>query len=328
MKTMNIIVIGASAGGVEALTTLVQGLPAEFSATIFIALHCDPRGPSLLPGILERAGHLPVAHAKDQEKFEPGRIYIAPPGLHMVIVEDRISLNKGAKLNYQRPAIDPLFRSAAKFHGPSVIGVILTGCLDDGTAGLMAIKRCGGLTVVQNPDDARYPEMPRSALAHVEADHVSRIDKLAGLLILLTKTIPVVLPREPVDDMLETETRIEARGTSEIRETDTLGKASTFVCPECNGTLWELRDVASLRYRCHTGHSFTEAGLIAEKDEALERALWNALRALEEKAVLNRRLSHRLKLDAKAPSENLADQVSEAERNINSLREILLTGRI
>lgn len=325
----DIIVVGASAGGVEALKVMVRGLAPDLQASVFVTLHTERYGPSILPDILSKESLLPASHGVHGEVIEQGRIYIAPPNHHMLVHNDRIILNKGANANRQRPAIDPLFRSAAKAYGTRVVGVVPTGCLDDGTAGLMAVKRCGGIAIVQNPDEASYPEMPRNVLKYVEVDHVVHLQKLGSLLTLLAKTTADQLPLEPLDPLLHIETSIEARGSSSISEMQTLGRSSPLVCPECDGALWELEQTGSLRFRCHTGHSFTESGMLVEKDEALERALWSALRALEEKATLSRRLSKNVgKVVGEASTENFSNQAIEAEANITTLRNILLTGKL
>ena len=172
MSGHDMITIGASAGGVEALTELVRGLPVDLPASVFVSLHVPPHGTSMLPQILSRRGPLPAHHARDGEPIEPGRIYVAPPDLHLLIHQGVVRLSRGPRENGFRPAIDPLFRTAARWHGPRVVGVILSGTLDDGTAGLLAIKERGGFAVVQDPDDALFPGMPRNAMDVVHVDHV------------------------------------------------------------------------------------------------------------------------------------------------------------
>lgn len=195
-RRRDVVVVGASAGGVEALRDLVRGLPPDFDATLFAVLHIQPAATSMLPQILTRAGALTARHPAEGDTgsvFEPRTIYVAPPDRHMVIQGDRVRAVLGARENRHRPAIDPLFRSAARFHGPRVIGVILTGALDDGTAGLAAVKRQGGLAIVQHPEDARFPSMPRSAMNSVAVDHCLPLAEIPGLLARLTRQ-PLIEP--------------------------------------------------------------------------------------------------------------------------------------
>ena len=182
MAARDIIVVGASAGGVNALATLAEGLPPDLPASVLVALHLAPGVTSILPEILARAGRLPAVHPKDGEAYEKGKIYVAPPDHHLLVREGHLRLTRGARENLHRPAIDPLFRSAALAHGPRVIGVVLTGSLDDGTAGLSAVKRCGGTAVVQDPSDASHPSMPAAALKNVAVDHSVPLSEMAALL--------------------------------------------------------------------------------------------------------------------------------------------------
>src|SRR4051812_33241997 len=188
MQSHDIIVIGASAGGVETLKQLVAGLPAELPAAVFVVLHVTPNGPGYLPRILEKAGPLPVCSPKDGDGIANGRIYVAPPDHHMLVEPGRLRVVRGPKENRHRPAVDPLFRSAAWAYGPRVIGVVLSGTLDDGAAGLWAIKSCGGVAVVQDPEDALFGEMPASALACVDADHVAPLEEIPLLLAELVRS--------------------------------------------------------------------------------------------------------------------------------------------
>ena len=290
----DIIVIGTSAGGLEALRVLVGGLPADFAASVFVVLHTSPHSPGLLPAILERAGRLPALNPQDRERIRPGRIYVAPPDHHLVIEPGLARVTRGPKENRFRPAIDPLFRSAAQVYGPRVIGVILTGYLDDGTAGLWAVKRLGGTAVVQDPEDALVDSMPLSALRYVNADHCLPLGEIAPLLVRLT--------REPAEEGVY-EVPEEARIEVNIAKADKaleagvmkLGEPSNYACPECHGVLLQLKEENRVRFRCHTGHAYSLESLIAEFNENIEDSLWNAIRSVEEKVLLMRRLAEHVR---------------------------------
>jgi two-component system chemotaxis response regulator CheB len=290
-----VIVIGASAGGVEALSRVVMTLPRDLPAAVFVVLHIPASGPSLLPDILNRAGPLPAHQARDGEKIERGRIYVAPPDHHMLIKPGRVMIARGPRENNARPAVDPLFRTAARSYGPWAVGVILSGGLDDGTLGMMDVKRFGGITIVQNPDEAMFPGMPRSTIQNVHVDRVSSLDDIGPLLTRLARE-PVPF-EEGAEVMVRNKTAggpdIAEVGTDDLKTMNMEGPPSRFTCPECGGALWELQNQNLLRYRCHVGHAFTAESLMAAQGQALEDALWTALRALEETAAMRRRMSER-----------------------------------
>jgi two-component system, chemotaxis family, protein-glutamate methylesterase/glutaminase len=287
----DIVVVGASAGGVEALRTLVAGLPEGFPAALFIVLHVPPTG-SVLPTILARAGKLPAAHARDGDAIEHGRIYVAPPDYHLLLDGDVVRLERGPRENGHRPAIDPLFRTAAIRHGERVAGVILSGSLDDGVAGLAAVKRLGGTVLVQDPADALYPAMPKSAVEAGIADEVLPVVRIPSRLVELATTrigLESARFRAVEDDptQLDPETI-----TAENRAN---GNLTDFTCPECKGPLWEIREGEILKLRCRVGHTFSEESLSHEQAVALEGAMWTALTALVEKADFARRLADRFR---------------------------------
>jgi two-component system chemotaxis response regulator CheB len=292
MPGHDIVVMGASAGGVETLERLLKGLPADLPTSIFIVVHIGPQSPGMLPSILTRAGKLPAVAGVDNTPIEPSHIYVAPPDCHLLLEHDRVRVIRGPKENLHRPAIDPLFRSAAWSFGPRVVGVVLTGTLDDGASGLWAIKTCGGVTVVQDPADALFAEMPANALKAVDVDHCLRLEGIAPLLTNLAHE-PVRKGRSWVaPEKIKTET-LFAMMDKDITDMDMLGKPSAFTCPSCRGTLWELQDGQLLRYRCHVGHAFAPESLLLEQAEAVEEALDSALVALEEKAAMLSRLAER-----------------------------------
>ena len=310
MTRRDIIVIGGSAGGVEALMQLCACLPADLPAAICVVQHISPTSRSVLPELLTRAGPLPARHPVDDESVEHGRIYIAPPDQHLLLRNDRILLRRGPQENRTRPAIDPLFRSAAVAYGPRVIGAVLTGLLDDGAAGLVAIRRCGGLCVVQDPSDAQWPEMPRRAIERSQPDHIVKIGEMAELLSRLSRQ--PAGPRVSVPRTLELEARISAQDF-EPGGTPTIGHPSQLICPQCGGVLNEVLDEGTIRFRCQTGHAFTSEGLMVAQSDELERALESAARAHRDRVTLCRRMEeHAGKLPLTAARWRAAAEEAEA----------------
>ena len=323
MANRDIVVVGASAGGTEALTELVAGLPHDFPAAIFVVVHFPASAASVLPRILSRAGSLPAIHADDGMAFQRGRIYVARPDCHLMVRDGRLAVRKGPKENNSRPAIDPLFRSAARSAGWRVIGVVLSGNLDDGTAGLLSIKQHGGVAVVQAPETAMYPGMPRSAIDHVPVDYVVPLEQMPAVLAELTKgeTGPKeVLPMDAEDTMHGEEEVVADRQTQP-------GTPSTMTCPECHGTLWETREGALVHFRCRVGHAYTAESLLAHQADQLEAALWTALRSLEEHAALSRRLAERATARGHSHSaSSFTEQAMDAEHHASTIRNVLSTG--
>ena len=289
MTNHDVVAIGASAGGFQALRELVRGLPGDFPAALLVTIHLHPEASKVLPDLVDRAGPLPAGFAADGEEIAPGGIYIAPPDLHLLVDEGRVMLRRGPRENGARPAIDPMFRSVAVNYGSRAVGVILSGRLNDGSSGLHAIKRCGGIAVVQDPRDAQYPDMPTSALASTPVDHVVRLDEIAALLSRLAAQAARPGPPPPAD--LRREVSIAAQRDSSMGGNDELGERSLLTCPECHGLLWEIKDGGLVRYRCHVGHAFTLEALEAEQATELDRALASALRALNERIHVVRRLA-------------------------------------
>lgn len=285
MRGSAVVVIGASAGGMEALTRLVSQLPEDFRAPVFIVHHmsADTDGEAMVRA-LNASGPLLCARGEDGEVFKAGRIYLAPPDVHMMVDTRHIRITKGARENRVRPAIDPLFRSAAVAFGNRVIGVVLTGYLDDGTAGLTAIQRCGGTCIVQDPADAAYPDMPLNALNQVKADHCV---PLASMGAILTKLAEKRFGKsKPAPEDIVIEARIAERVLSDLPSVEAVGTQVPFNCPGCGGVLWEIAQGGALRYRCHTGHAFTAPVLLAEQTSKVEETLWVALRMFEERRNL------------------------------------------
>lgn len=297
MPQVPIVVIGASAGGVGPLKAVVAALPPDFPGAVFVVLHIPPYSSSHLPQILGGAGPLPALHPQDGEPIRPGHIYVAPPDHHLLVEEDRVGVKNGPKENRFRPSVDALFRSAAYTAGADVIGVVLSGVLDDGASGLWTVKRRGGTAVVQDPEDAEFGAMPRSALEHVDVDHTVPAAGIGAVLVRLVAERVSSQGEVPMSEdeqrQLEVEVGIAAgRHALELGVTD-LGPPSPFSCPECHGVLYTLRDGAATRFRCHTGHAYTLDALLTEVTEAIEEKLYQTLRVMEEGVMLLRRMEER-----------------------------------
>lgn len=329
MATRDTIVIGASAGGVQALSRLVADLPADLPAAVFIVLHIPSNGPSLLPSILARESDLPVKHAIDGEPIERGRIYVAPPDHHLLIEEERAKLVHGPKENLHRPSIDALFRSAARWAGPRVIGVVLTGARDDGRVGMRTIQKRGGLTIVQDPTEAAFPSMPLSVMQGIKVDYSLPLSEIAPLLYKLSQETAAEEGRYPVPDDIEIEARIteqEMESSDLIASVEKLGKISKLTCPDCHGALWEIRDEDILRYRCHVGHAYSAESLSEGQSQMLEIALWSAVRALEEQMILAKRIVERSRRANQMRTAHLFEKrAQEAEAHSSFLRKLLLS---
>jgi len=289
-----VIAIGASAGGVEALCEVVAGLPADLPAAVFVVLHVSARTPSVLPRILGRHCALPVAHPRDGERIEAGRVYVAPSDYHLLVRGDHLHLLHGPRENGVRPAVDPLFRSVARGYGRRAIGVVLSGSLDDGTLGLAHVKERGGRAVVQDPDEALFDGMPRSAAERVAVDHVVPLAAMPALLVRLARDVASSAETEPMSDELESDRDVrEIDGGA--RQNEALGgELSGFTCPECHGALWQMEEAGGMvRFRCRIGHAFAEESLQEAKGVSIEAALWTALTALEEQAAITWRMARR-----------------------------------
>jgi two-component system chemotaxis response regulator CheB len=324
MPGHDIVVVGASAGGVEALSNLVRDLHEDLPAALFVVLHLPPHATSVLPAILSRKGQLPAAHAIDGEPIRPGHIYVAPPNAHLLLVGDQVRLSHGPRENGHRPAIDPLFRSAARAFGPRVVGVVLSGTLDDGTAGLIAIKGYGGTTIVQDPADALYDGMPRSAIESANVDRVLPVWGIAAAIDVLARTPAPEQEADPVSDPINYEVDISELDPDAVHGDERPGEPSVFTCPDCHGTLFQLNEGDLVRFRCRVGHAYSAGNLLAAESEAVETALWTSLRTLLETAALRREVARRMR---RRGNEMTADRMERdadiAERDAETLRRLL-----
>jgi two-component system chemotaxis response regulator CheB len=288
---------------------------------VLVVLHIAPSSPSALPAILRRTSRLPAEHAFDGARLEPGRVYVAPPDRHMVVRDGYVTLPRGPKENGHRPAVDPLFRSAARWYGPAVIGVVLSGTLDDGAAGLAAIKARGGRALVQDPDDALYDGMPLAALRAVVPDAVVPLAEMAALLVAWANEDPP--SAGPVDEELQIETDVAELEETAHAEQDRPGSPAGFSCPDCGGAMFEI-DSDTLRFRCRVGHAWSPASLMVEQVEGAEAALWTAIRHLEERAALHRRLASEAKARNHERATNIQEErAQESTRSAGVLRQLI-----
>ena len=322
MAAQRIVVIGASSGGIEALRQLIGGLPPDFPAPICVVLHTSPQSPGLLGKILANAGALPTATATTGMPIRAGHVYVAPPDHHLLVEPGGLCLGRGPKENRFRPAIDPLFRSAAQVYGPGAVGVILTGSLDDGSAGLRTIKQMGGIAIVQDPRDALFPAMPANALRHVAADYVVSLAKMAGALCEATAG-GFEDGRTESPEEIRVEVAIAKEDRTVDRTVQRIGEPSVFACPDCHGVLLELKERGILRFRCHTGHAYSAETLLTALNEGIENALWSAVRAVEEgRFLLERMAQHRSDVHG-GDSRRLREQIALVTDQFELLREMV-----
>jgi two-component system chemotaxis response regulator CheB len=324
MPHRDIVAIGASAGGVEALQHLMSKLPASFEAAVLVTVHLAEDYPSSLDKILSRSGPLPAHFASSGEALQTGQIFIAPPQRHLVLADgDRLDLGHGPRENNARPAIDPMFRSVALCCGSRGIGVVLSGLLGDGAAGLLALKQQGGVTVVQEPSDATFAEMPSTALQRANPDHVVPLERLPELLAKLVQQ-PSGHPVS-ASERLRFEVEIAKNGHYSMANMDKIGRRSVLACPDCHGVMWEIEEGNLVRYRCHVGHAHTAESMRYALDENLTRALAAALRALDERVALAEKLrdkaiesQHKLSVDL------WQRRVEETQRDAEIIRESIM----
>jgi len=320
----DVVVIGASAGGVEALRAMAASLPTDLPATVIVVLHVPSYGRSVLPQILERSGPLPARHVAEGAQIVPGEILVAPPDRHLVVLDSHVRATVGPRENGHRPAIDVLFRSAARALAHRVIGIQLSGVLDDGAAGMWSIRSRGGVVVVQDPGDCLYPEMPQSVMALMTPDHVVRASEIGRLLEGLCREEFEPVPLPPPSMLLTTETDLAQLEESAMDSMEPPGDAAGFSCPDCGGTLFEIEEGKVSRYRCRVGHAWTTKGLLGEQSLQLDGALWIALRTLEEKAALAAQLAARAsERGSSLTADRFAEQASAAREAAGRVRELI-----
>lgn len=331
-----VIVIGASAGGIDALRIIIGALPADFAPAIFVVLHTAADSPGILASILQRAGRLPAVSVTTRDSIRPGTIYVAAPDRHLLVDAHRALATRGPKENRFRPAVDPLFRSAAQAFGRGAVGVVLSGGLDDGSAGLLAIKRQGGIAIVQDPDTALNPSMPQNAMRAVEVDHCVPVEAIAPLLVrLAAEALPSSAERSDMSDRTTSAANREAAERLRIeldiaRERDAidagvlqLGVPSNYACPDCHGVLLKLKEEGRIRFRCHTGHAYTLDSLLDDMNTRIDEALWNAIRALDERTLLLRSFGEHLRGEGhdKTAADEAVRQAENSERQAGFVRK-------
>ncbi|HEX5498506.1 MAG TPA: chemotaxis protein CheB [Thermomicrobiales bacterium] len=325
MATRDIVVIGASAGGLQALTTVVASLPADFPGALFIVLHIQAAARSRLPEILARAGPLPVETARDGMPIRAGQIVVAPPDRHLIIEPGRIELRRGPRENHSRPAVDPLFRSAARAYGPRVVGVVLSGALYDGSAGLMAIQARGGVAIVQDPEEAMFASMPLSALRLVPLAEVLPAAEIAPALVALART-PIGAGAEATmaDEIEQTVENIREDFVAQA-DGERPDEVSIYTCPDCGGVMWQVAADPPLQFRCHVGHAYAPELLLSLKGEEIEAALWRSVRLLKEQATLSRQMARnaRLVTDNEEQAARIDEQAETSERHAAAIVELL-----
>lgn len=327
MIRRDIVVMGASAGGVEILKTLVAGLPPNLPAAILLVLHIPPHVPSMLGEILDRVSALPVVYPKDGDPILPGHVYVPKPDHHLLVEENRIRVTRGPKENRARPAVDVLFRSAAYFFGPRVIGIVLTGNLDDGTAGLWAVKDRGGVALVQSPEDAAYPSMPQSALEHVAVDDVLPAADMPDAIVQLVGLPAMNIKRPPNTKSMETEIKVALGEDALHAGSLQLGTVTANTCPECHGVLSQMQEGPILRYRCHTGHAFSSQVLLNQIEEEIDTNLWNTLRVLDEQIILMRKMAQQEKSEGSQIEHSRYDErIHKVEKYRQQLRSMVISG--
>jgi two-component system, chemotaxis family, protein-glutamate methylesterase/glutaminase len=326
MNKRNIIVMGASSGGVDAFKKVIAGLPPDLDAAIFIVWHISPDTTGVLPSVLNKLGSLPASNAKDFDQIKAGHIYVAPPDKHLLLEGDHVRVTKGPKENRFRPAVDPLFRSAAYHFGNRVIGVVLSGALDDGTSGLWTIKERGGITIVQDPVDAMVPDMPLNALKAVNIDYTLPAVEIGPLLVeLSSERIKEIKYRNNEENK---KTEMELQVASQDNPNNTffeLGKLSPFSCPDCKGVMGIIKDGNLIRYRCHTGHAYTADTLLAAITEKTENTLWNVMREMQETVMmLNHIGDHFAENNHPHEAAKYFQKAKEALQRLEQVRTLLL----
>lgn len=320
----DLILVGASAGGLEPLQLMLAGLPPDLPACVLIVLHTSPHGGGRLVEVLRRQARLPVQYAREGEAIRPGHVFVAPPDFHLMVDEGVLRLSREATEHFTRPAVDPLFRTAAAAYRNWVIGVVLSGAGSDGTLGLVAVKRRGGVAVVQDPEEAATPSMPGYAVRHIAVDHVLPSEEIASTLDRLARE-PVSREVGEQPDVVAEAGEIAIRHQLAQIRGERRGQPSVFTCPECDGTLWQV-DEPVIQFRCHVGHLYSGEELLEGQFGATHAGAWKLLRYLTDQAVLARQLAQKAELDGRLHSAQAYERrAQEAEAHAHCLHRLLET---
>lgn len=323
MDTRDIVVIGGSSGATAPLKSILGALPSDLPASVFVVLHIPARSLGLLTTVAQAASHLPVRSSEDGMPIEPGHIYLGVPDRHLLLVDGQIRLGRGPRENMARPAIDPLFRSAAMSYGPRVVGVLLSGLLNDGAAGLSAIKRCGGLALVQDQQDAIADEMPLAGLRAVTADLIGASSRLGDVISDLVREPAGPQLSIPPEIRLEVDIAAGERIDSGVLQR--VADPAPLICRDCGGALSQVREPGPLRFRCQVGHAFTAEVLATEQESAVDEALRVALRVIEERAELVTRMAADGRNSGRrAVAEMYDERAEEYRRYADTIRRAVL----
>ncbi len=324
MAKRDIIVVGASAGGITALKSFISSLPEDFTGSVFIVLHIPPYSETRLAWILNKVTKLKVTQPRDGEPISAGRIYVAANDHHLILEEGKVIVKKGPKENRFRPSIDALFRSAAYVYGPRVIGIVLSGLLNDGTSGLWSVKRLGGVTIIQDPEEAEYPQMPNNVLEYVEVDHTLPVGEMGALLQTLSQEIaPKKIKLSPEEmKLMDMEVIIATHDNAFEMGIIEMGELTSLTCPDCHGALARLVEGNIIRFRCHTGHAYTASTLLADVTTSVEALLWQAMRGMEETTLLLHDIETHLRgLGHRKQAAVFADKAEEASHRARIIHD-------
>jgi two-component system chemotaxis response regulator CheB len=322
-KPFYIVCIGASAGGLNAVGELVSQFPLQINAAIFVVLHLSKSAiGDILVTRLEKATSLSCEVAKNGVIIQPGHIYIAPPDVHLLVGDGKIVIGHGPPENRFRPSIDVLFRSAAAHYGEKTIGIILTGFLNDGTVGMWSIKQSGGHTIVQDPNEAEYPDMPLSVLETMETDYCTQLKKISDVVLKIIEDAESKGISPP--PAIVAESKLSEKSATTIEQVAELGEKTLFACPDCGGGLWQISNDRVKHYRCHIGHSYSETDMIVRQSQAIEQTLWVALRMMEErKILLKKTATENENKGLTSLSVSMREQARQLENHVEKLKELL-----
>lgn len=313
-----IIVFGGSAGAFQPLSEIIGFLNFDQDLSVFVVLHSASNTlANVLQKLLPENSKWKISYAENGTSIEPGHVYIAPPDHHMLLKEHSIVVNKEPRVNHNRPSIDLLFRSAAVAHGPHVIGTILSGSLYDGAAGVDAVKKCGGVVIVQDPEKALFPDLPKNAIDATEIDHIKSASEIGSLINQIAGS-PVNTPHE-IPEEIALENKLDMKNGYHIELVDQLGTRANISCPECGGPLWEVDPQGTPRYRCHIGHSLTMRSLLDSQNLEIEKTLLVALRTMEERMRIQEKM-----INSDAPNVRLQERFNETKTHVERLRKLIL----